>query len=310
MMSETQWLRNAWAEISDEGLGPRTQRITSPELLPQYCAVDGLGRFMFYVKTTQKPEQIEQLAHLAIFTKHTEEGWIRSYTLLSSDFFDEFLVLINSLIEASKDQPNEVVAMRAQRAAYEQWLAFYKKRQGFNLSSARGLFGELTVLKSEKRDRGMSWMAALEAWKGPNASPQDFIFSPDSAVEVKAVNLSAKRIKINGVEQLDFKGELRLLVLTVADSPDSSRGKNLRSVLDEIKQELTRGEKDMLEQRLELVGYDSEAEVSTDRYFEAVAVTDYLVDSDFPRVRSESLPQGIEGVEYQIKLSAIAKFAK
>lgn len=309
-MSESEWLRQTWANLGEGNSESRTQRVSAPSLIPQYCAIDGLGRSMFYVKTRQKPDPVEQLAHLAIATKLTGDTWIRSYTLLSPDFYDEFVILVGSLVEASKDKSSETTAMRAQRGAYEQWLAFYKKRQGFNLSAARGLFGELSVLSSEKAMRQLTWLTALDAWKGPFGSPQDFIFSPESAVEVKTINLSAKRIKINGAEQLSFGGQLDLIVLTLSDGLEPSRGRTLNNLVDEIRVAQTRAERDLLLERLELAGYDPDSEVASERYFETVDAAVYSVAGDFPRLKSEFLPPGVEAVEYQIRLSAIAGFAK
>ncbi len=310
-MSDEAFLKGIWEDLSAGGDVSRIRRIGNTKGLAQYCGIDGAGRFAFYTKTNVRPDRLEQLATLSVAVIQDEDArWTRVITLLDGEFFDEFSILVASLVAEATDKPSDTLALRAQGAAYEQWLSFYKRRHEFSLNAARGLFGEIFVLEHQKRLRDMSWGEALESWKGPFGHPQDFLLDRNTALEVKTVNTTAKRVKINGSDQLSFPGALTLTVLSVRDSSDPKAGESLISALSKIRSEFTRAEKDLLKERLHLVGFDPESESARSRFFELVRVDNYDVRPGFPRIEVSSLPEGVEGIHYDLRISALEKFKK
>jgi hypothetical protein len=302
-------LKAVWEGLADADRLSRIQRVGSPAKLAQYCAIDGAGNFAFYTKSKARPERLERLANLSTLVTQDRNGdWTRAITLMDSEYFEEFSILVESLVSAALDKPNETLALRAQSIAFEQWVAFYRRRQGFTLSAARGLFGELLILRLRQEQKQYSWTEALESWKGPFGNPQDFIFGAKLAEEVKTVNTSAKRVKINGVEQLNFHGDLALTVLTVRDSAESGSGETIAKVIERLRGELTPAQKELLKERLDLVGFDPESELATSRFFEAVKIDTYSVAGGFPKIDEHALPEAIDGVEYHLKISAIEEF--
>lgn len=310
-MTDEPSLKKVWEGLADADRLSRIQRVGSTAKLAQYCAIDGAGNFAFYTKSKARPERLERLANLAVSVAQDKHGeWTRAITLTDTEYFEEFSILVESLVSAASEKPNETLALRAQGTAFEQWVAFYRRRQGFTLSSARGLFGELIILKLRQEQNEYSWTEALESWKGPFGNPQDFVFGAKLAEEVKTVNTSAKRVKINGVEQLNFDGDLSLTILTVRDGVDSDSGETIAQVIERLRSELTPAQKELLRERLELVGYDPESELATSRYFETVKIDTYSVVGGFPKIDERGLPEAIDGVEYHLKISAIEEFRK
>jgi len=310
-MTDEPSLKAVWEGLADADRLSRIQRVGSTAKLAQYCAIDAAGNFAFYTKSTARPERLERLANLAVSVAEDKSGeWTRAITLTDTEYFEEFSILVESLVSVSLEKPNETLALRAQGTAFEQWVAFYRRRLGFTLSAARGLFGELLILRLRREQDQYSWTEALESWKGPFGNPQDFVFGAKLAEEVKTVNTSAKRVKINGVEQLNFNGDLSLTILTVIDSSGSGSGETIAEVIERLRSELTPAQKELLKERLELVGYDPESELSTSRFFEAVKIDTYSVVDGFPKIDQQGLPEAIDGVEYHLKISAIEGFRR
>lgn len=308
-MTDEPSLKVVWEGLKDSEDLSRVQRVGSTAKLAQYCAMDGAGNFAFYTKSKARPERFERLANLSSSVAQDRNGdWTRAITLMDSEYFEEFSILVESLVSTALDKPNETLALRAQVSAFEQWVAFYRRSQGFNLSAARGVFGELVILRLRQEQNQLSWTEALESWKGPFGSPQDFIFGAKLAEEVKTINTSAKRVKINGVEQLNFHGDLSLTILTVRDSTESGSGETITTTIGRLRSELTPAQKELLQERLELVGFDAESELATSRYFEVVEIATYAVVGGFPKIDDRSLSEAIDGVEYHLKISAIEEF--
>jgi hypothetical protein len=310
-MIEAPSLKAVWEGLADADRVSRIQRVGGAAKLAQYCAIDSAGNFAFYTKSKARPERLERLANLSVSVAQDKNGeWTRAITLMDTEYFEEFSILVESLVSAALEKPNETLALRAQCTAFEQWVAFYRRRLGFTLSAARGLFGELLILRLRQEQNQYSWNEALESWKGPFGNPQDFVFGPKLAEEVKTVNTSAKRVKINGVEQLNFHGDLSLTILTVRDSADSGSGETVAEVIELIRSDLTPAQKELLRERLDLVGFDPESDLATSRFFEAVKIDTYSVVGGFPRIDERGLHDAIDGVEYHLKISAIEGFRR
>lgn len=308
-MTDEPSLKAVWEGLGDADRLSRIQRVGSEGKLAQYCAIDGAGNFAFYTKSKSQPERLEQLASLSTSATQDKNGvWTRAITLMDAEYFEEFSILVESLVSAALEKSTETLALRAQGIAFEQWVAFYRRRHGFTLSAARGLFGELLILRLRQEQRQYSWTQALESWKGPFGNAQDFIFGAKLAEEVKTVHTSAKRVKINGVEQLNFLGDLSLTILTVRDSAESGSGETISQVIKRLRSELTPAQKVLLKERLDLVGFDPESELATSRLFEAVKIDTYSVVGGFPKIDEQCLPAAIDGVEYHLKISAIEEF--
>ena len=66
-------------------------------------------------------------------------------------------------------------------------------------------------------------------------------------------------------------------------------------------------DKDIFFEKLKQVGY-SYNEVYDNYVYNMVNVDKYVVNAEFPKIKAEDLPNGIEKVQYEILLSLIEKF--
>lgn len=308
-LTEDSRVRDIWHRLSQASGDGRAQRVANSDVLAQYCGMTAEGKYVFYSRSDERPQDLEQLKALQILVHQDRVGkWVRSFVLLESDFFDEYSGLVEELSLVAQGEKSEQDALLAETQTYEKWLAFYKKRTGFSPSMARGLFGELWVLRTEHDQRRISWSSALTSWCGPEESPQDFIFGIDEAIEVKTIQLASQRVKINGSEQLLFHGSLVLRVLRVSASDAASDGETLAAIVEGIESKLTPIERATFQEKLVRVGYDAKSDVANRLFFTVVEETNYLVTGQFPRITANSLSPSVGDVTYTIKLSGLEGF--
>lgn len=310
-MTDKTSLKEIWQRLSAVSGDSRVIRVTDSRVLGQYCGVTDTGQFVFYSQSEAKPHELEQLKALQILIAKDRVGkWVRSFVLLDSEFFDEYSELVEELSEAAQRESSEEEALLAETKIYERWLAFYKKRNSFTEAMARGLYGELWVLRTEHAARKISWSTTLKSWCGPEDSPQDFVFGSDEAIEVKTIQLASDKVKINGSEQLLFPGSLVLRVLRVSSADHTTNGETLGEIVAEIESKLTPTEQSYFGEKLSRVGYDPKSDVAVRSFFTVIEEIDYAVKDDFPRITSNLLNPSLGDVSYTVKLSGIKAFKK
>jgi hypothetical protein len=180
------------------------------------------------------------------------------------------------------------------------------------MEELRGLVGELWLLLNEFcTTRPIS--SALEGWLGPMGLPQDFWYAEDGFHEAKSIGPATTRIKITSESQLDCD-DLELLVLSVANTDEQTVGAvNLPILVTRVLQALTDEAlgPEPLTERLERLGVDLAEAFYQDTWFVVADVTSYEASGDdFPALRASTLPQGVNGVTYQIELSSLEDFKR
>lgn len=165
--------------------------------------------------------------------------------------------------------------------------------------TAMGLVAELKVLALASEaapDR------ALDAWKGPDREPHDFVLGRD-ALEVKATAaVDPNFVTISNLDQVDpsLVDRLRLVVVHLREDP------NGLTLDDRIRGLIEQGmDKRRLLQRVSSYGYvyESGTEAPT---FSLRGLRLWTVDEDFPGLRrsriSETYLRGVTRVSYQLDL--------
>lgn len=305
-MSNATWLSSTWTQLVEAGASSLVTRIPDSVHFAQFCALDHEGRFVYYTDSDEKPEMLTELVSITVSVQKTFSGkWRRSIVLLDDEYFDEFSRLIELLMQAATSASTEKTALRTQFAEYERWLSFYEKRRAFSMSAARGLFGELLTLLEERASRGQTWRESIESWQGPAGAPQDFIFDGLEAIEVKTINVSTKRITINGAEQLEFDGSLTLRVRKLSAARLTDTGETLSDLVRRISEDMPKNDATSFKGKLAEAGYDPDSEFSIDWVFKELGASDYTVSGSFPRIQGSNLPSAITGVEYQIHIGDI-----
>jgi len=227
--------------------------------------------------------------------------------LLSDEFEDVFLRLCWDLIMYSRDakKPFNAFIIR-----YRFWQKLFQQKFKDQLSryQQKGLFGELLYLSEIIDEIGSE--KAVDAWKGPEGSDQDFIFEK-GWTEVKTVGTAAKAVQISSMEQLQQTEIGYLHVYFVEDEPAGPNRLKLPELVRIIENKLNENPFliDKFENKLTLYGY-REKDACNYHSFWKKEESEYIVNQDFPKLTSRNVPSGIVECTYKISLPAIEGFRR
>lgn len=221
-------------------------------------------------------------------------------------FFDYFVMLVQGILSKISTNSGIDGALVAVKEI-DRWKAFFMADAPSHVLSApqlAGLFAELTVLE---RLHESGACAAVDAWQGPLANPQDFVLGNDR-IEVKATLGSGPlSVEINGLRQLALPddGELLLSVHRLELHPN---GTSVPDVVDR----LVDAGIPMADLHLKLAAVGCHPALDAEHRkvtFREVEQRCFVVDDAFPRVSPETLNTNIdalEGVHYRVLLGAVA----
>lgn len=144
------------------------------------------------------PTRSEKIGKLAI-TKRQGSSALDVYVIITlkdpslTDFFAVFLSALLSEIEASDEDPGDVLVTYC-----KEWeILFHDPQQS---EKAIGLLGELFFLHLLNDSKLTQF-----SWNGGHNSPQDFALEPGNFIEIKTTtNHSEYNVHIHGIGQLDF----------------------------------------------------------------------------------------------------------
>jgi hypothetical protein len=146
----------------------------------------------------------------------------------------------------------------------------------------------------------------LNGWSGPEPTHKDFSYKNDW-YEIKSINTFKSSVLISSLEQLDSELDGRLVVYSFEKMSSSFSGITLNKLVAEISNQLEyETDRDIFFNKLKQVGY-SYNEVYDNYVYNFVKYNTYLVNNDFPRIKSDDLPKGIAKVQYEVLLSLIEK---
>ena len=229
--------------------------------------------------------------------------WLRVDALLAP-----FARLCQDLVDASRDiDPLDAGAFVMARLA--RWRRLLETgTSALSITELRGLLGELIVL----RHCLDVWAPAevVEGWVGPLEAPQDFVL-PSLWIEAKATYPSASVIRISSVDQLDVAGRMVLAVATLTTLPSEVEGFSLASLVDEIRQRLTRasayGAALEFDSRLAAGGF-ADGSAYGRPMFRLDDLRFFGIGEGFPLIRRSDLPAGVAEASYEIELGACSAF--
>jgi len=173
-----------------------------------------------------------------------------------------------------------------------------------------GLFAELEVLK-DWLIRAVGPEAAIKAWTGPKAAPQDFQ-AEGCAIEVKATRSSLpQRIKISSERQLETRNLNRLFLVRFSVDEKPAQGVTLPRAVLQLRSLLQSNPLELLDfnNLLTRVGYHDHHE--SHYQGEEYAIRErfvYEVTEGFPRIIESQLPAGLGKVSYEIDAGSCEPF--
>lgn len=190
---------------------------------------------------------------------------------------------------------------------YNQWKKmFYGSSKILSENEVMGLIGELLFLKNYCfRIYGVS--IGLNGWSGPEPTHKDFSYK-NEWYEVKSINSFKNTVSISSIEQLDSAINGELIVYSFEKMSPSFNGISLNALVGSILNVMHyETDKDIFFEKLKQVGY-SYNEIYDNYVYNIINVDKYIVNSGFPRIKADDLPNGIGKVQYEIQLSLIEKF--
>lgn len=307
-----------WDEIANPHADYTVRRVAGTEGVPLYWGKDATGQCLLIVElkgdhSVQYRRDATTLYGIGVDLRNGENAQQQRLVLTLARHVDRdlFLGLCETLIASLAPVTDSEVALAVALTHLKRWKAFLAGRKARILSDeeVRGLVAELCVLRALYQ-RTLSQGAAVDAWCGPDASHQDFIFG-NTAVEVKSLSgRERSTVRISSEDQLEgLTDNLFLMTVRLSDMPDSEQARSLNDLVALIEQELLSAETlEQFSNKIAGVGYAPLADYDTPRFLVGNTQA-YRVTKDFPRLIRSQLPQGLVRVSYDIQLEAIAPFA-
>lgn len=230
--------------------------------------------------------------------------------LRDARFGDLFQVLVSDLTAAlvSAETDNGAVAVFLHRLT--KWQKFLEVIRGEGLGEAaqRGLYGELVFLRDHLIAR--SGPEAIRSWNGFRRTPQDFYFA-SGAVEVKTgIAGNHNTVMIHGLRQLDETLVPRLLLCRVI-LVETAPGETLYDIVATLRDQIGNGGdlRASFEMALLEAGYsDRHAGQYRASKFTVQGVELYEVNSEFPRLRSCDIREGLRDATYSVDIGCCGDY--
>ena len=232
---------------------------------------------------------------------------IKFKDLQYADVFNQFVISVFHFLEhlnSSEKSVKEFIRL------FKKWVEFFKNKgyKRLTIEEIRGLFGELTVIKSliqEKSDLN----EVLDGWKGPFGSHHDFLFSTKD-IEVKAISHNNQPIKISSEYQLEASIPLEMWV--VQCESNTNEGISLKELILQLTNliHLKKADISFLLNAILQLGLTIEnlSEYDNFRFIaKKIKIYDCSVDT-FPKLIRSKIPKDIQDLKYTIVTDNLDSF--
>ncbi len=295
---------NPWLGIMSSS---KKRCISGPDI---YWHVDETGIFCLRFENVELGSinfnNIE-LNEISIVLQDTGNGLFTiTLKLLEPLKYELFYFLSSDLIN---HLANEIpISAQKLKKRLQFWIELWKKKNNREMSmiAQMNLFSELYVLFDLiVPKKGIEF--AVLSWRGPEKDKQDFDLT-EYLVEVKSyLSTSKKTLKISSAEQLTVRSQpIKIIALQLSQNPNHGQSifdlltMNL-NIIDELPTEAY----GLFYSKLYELGYSQESDAPLK--FNVVSTSCYNVVDDFPVISALNISDGIDSVEYSIKLDYIGK---
>lgn len=247
-----------------------------------------------YAYTPQRGERIE----LTEWTHPASGERFMDLLCRAESLAQVFGLMADSVVERIVNRGE--LCHSALQGALHDWQELLRPAKTMSEDSARGLFGELTVLKLLA---ARNPIYAVECWTGPDQEKHDFS-TPNGDLEVKSSAKEALEVTISSLGQLDRLGgvSLTLVRVQVASSPS---GHSIGDLVDELEaMGCLRAE---IVHRMAGAGFMLGVDSDDHRFEVQESPIAWEVGPDFPGLRKSDLPEGrreaITRLSYNLSLA-------
>ena len=307
-MNETE-LNELWLNLETKLVNQQKplQQLIAPDSLNRlYIGVRGLPshRFVNIEIPENKKKQISEINSLQGIDISIEEPPIAhdgfcSCVLQSSshDQNDVFSIVAVDILWELDSCKTEDTYVDVLVGRLLKWREFFKrKHKPLTESEIIGLFGELQFVK-DMMEQGISNI--IDYWNGPIKSAQDFK-SYNTCTEVKTkVSDQLTSVKISSEEQL-YNSDGTPMFLIVYRLEKSSTGMTIHDMVLSVTEQLSESRKNVFDAKLLCLGYQEDDEY--DSKYVMKESRQFIIEKEFPRITTPSLPVGTYGVTYNLSL--------
>lgn len=247
-----------------------------------------------YVFSPQRGEQIEltEWAHPSTGQRYLD------LICRSGALSQVFSLLADSVVERVEERGE--LGYTALLGALSDWRELLRPARALTQDAARGLFGELSVLKLLAAHNPVY---AVECWTGPDRAKHDFS-TPNGDLEVKSSAKETTEVTISSLGQLDRINDVpvTLIRLQVVSTPS---GKNIEDIVDDLEaMGCLRAE---VVHRLAAANFILGADSDEHRFSVEQLPLAWGVGPDFPGLRQSDIPEDRRGaitrISYNLALS-------
>jgi hypothetical protein len=304
-----------WDDIAVPGTDFNVRQVAGETAVPCFWGRDTTGACLFIVElrgdhTVQYRKNVVSVHGIDVDLREGEAQRQRLVLTLEKqvdrDLFEGLCQTLASALERPTDSASSLAVALAHIRRWKTFLA--GRSQRLSTEDIRGLFAELVFLL-ELIERQASTTAAVDAWLGPEKSHQDFIFG-NTAVEVKSLSGAERStVRISSEDQLESLNDaLFLRIYRLSSLPDAAGARSLNEIIKAVQTRLAEAEAvEAFDRKLSVHGYAPLPDYDEPRLVVSDART-YRVGDGFPRLIRSQLPNGIEGVTYDVRLETIAPY--
>lgn len=230
--------------------------------------------------------------------------------LIDNELKEIFSLFIQNIIEEIIKIPTENEAVTIISNVIQKWKKLFDKLipKGLTLEQQKGLIGELLFL-NELIDSGINTDYLLNCWTGPDFDDKDFTLGA-TCFEIKFTTSKLPRIKITSERQLDASNIDNLFLNNYISETLKENGFSLNSIVDTIREKISKNSATLkyFNEKLESADYFNEDRENYNSQYGLKSRNLYKVNDSFPKLTTNSLPQGLYNTSYYIENSAIEDY--
>ena len=231
--------------------------------------------------------------------------------LTDSQHRDIFDLLVRDLVAAAERPEVEREGLSRFIARLSDWQQLLRRLapRGLPQEAQQGLWGELWVLR-EVVAPAVGMTAAVNGWRGPMGSDQDFHLGA-TCIEVKtSTAASLDRLVISSERQLEVPDEVALLLLGLSLDDRVGHGETLPDLVGSVRSMASAvGCLHLLDHRLDQSGYLSDdSGMYSEIGYSLRSMLAFEVGEGFPRIVSGELQQGVSDVRYLVSTASCGAF--
>lgn len=283
-------------------------RIDNVHILELHLGLDEKGRKAIELRYPFVPRKVTGTSAIEVNQYKKEKYNTIRFSLINEEISGLFYKFCEDLIEQTRDLKEASAGYQAIVNRFFQWKKMFVSSKNNFLTEPEimGLIGEVLFLRGNLAKRiGLS--NALLSWSGQELTHKDFSYE-NMWFEAKAISRGAQSVRISSIEQLESDNDGELVVHSLEKMSTAYNGITLNKLILETRNMFTSNEdKDNFMSKVALQGYEYN-NYYDDFVYEISNFKRYIVNSDFPKLTSKSLPAAIRKVMYELSLVDIASF--